>query len=155
MRHSPLTFIQPSGQNHPLLQANLYRLPPGSVAQILATLQSSLEHRGDSALAQGLGTAAGEGRSFYGVEEEGRVSWALRKMLPAPMSSRPHPFLPLLKRAAVSQTMAEIIVLSDSGGNVKFLKPEKALGDCGPTLILQTWPLKPRKDTCSRRRTRN
>lgn len=84
-------------------------------------------------------------------EGEGRVSWALRKCSPRPRVQSATPFpLPLLKRAAVSQTMAEIIVLSDSGGIQKFLKPEKALGDCGPTLILQTRPLKPRKDTCSR-----
>lgn len=58
--------------------------------------------------------------------------------------------LPLLKRAPESQTLAEIIVLSDPGGIQKFLKPEKVLGDHGPTLILQTRPLRPREDTCSR-----
>lgn len=58
-------------------------------------------------------------------EGVGTVSWPHppRQVQPA----TPFP-LPLLKRAAERQALAETAVLSGPGGIQKFLKPEKALG---------------------------
>ena len=115
---------------HPLTQAGAL---PGSLSQILATLQSSLEQRMTlpwpsdwGQLQEGEGT----GGSLGWRRGKGTAARASFKCLPTPPVG--HTLLtPTYQGAAKCQTLAEITVLSDPEGIQISLKPEKAFGDHG------------------------
>lgn len=86
------------GQTHPP-PANPGKLPPGSLAQVLATFQSSLEQRVTLPWPSGWGQLQGGGdRRLSGVYEgEGTVAWAPSKYTsPHLQPATPFP-LPLLR----------------------------------------------------------
>lgn len=83
--------------------------------------------------------------ALWGEGGEGTAAWVSSKCFPTPPVCHTLLF-PGYGRAAKCQTLAEISVLSDPGGTQIIRKPGGPLRTMAPTPILQTRPLRHRKE---------